>query len=146
MTNDPAHSNENRSPVRRGAIGVLMRDGRCLAIRRAAELSKGGCWCFPGGHLEPGENSRHAVQRELREELGVDVVATERLGSIRVDDGRYVLAVWRVDWNDESFRPNEEEIAEWRWVTPGELRSIKPGLPSNERVLELLGDVSGVRS
>ncbi len=140
MANEPAYPNENRARTRRGAIGVLKRDGRYLAIRRALQLVKGGCWCFPGGHVEPGENARQAVRRELREELGVDVVATERLGSIRVDGGRYVLAVWRVDCNAESFHPNEKEIAELRWVTPSELRSIKPGLPSNERVLELLGD------
>lgn len=139
MANDAAHSNLNRSRTRRGAIGILKREGRYLAIRRALQLVKGGCWCFPGGHIEPGENARQAVQRELREELGVEVVATERLGSIRVDDGRYILAVWCVDCHAESFHPNEKEIAEWRWVTPSELRSIKPSLPSNERVLELLG-------
>ena len=140
MANEPAHSNENRPRTRRGAIGILKLDGRYLTIRRALQIAKGGCWCFPGGHVEPGENSRQAVQRELREELGVDVVATERLGSIRIDDGRYVLVVWRVDCHTETFHPNDKEIAEWRWVTPSELRSIKPALPSNERVLELLGD------
>ena len=140
MPNTPMHANENRTLVRRGAIGILKREGRYLVIRRALQLIKGGCWCFPGGHLEPGENSRQAVQRELREELGINVVATERLGSIRVDDGPYVLAVWRVKSEAESFHPNEKEIAEWRWMTPSELRSIKPDLPSNERVLELLGD------
>jgi 8-oxo-dGTP diphosphatase len=140
MSDEPAHSNENRPRTRRGAIGILERDGRYLAIRRAPQLIKGGSWCFPGGHVEPGENARQAVRRELQEELGVDVVVTERLGSIRVDAGRYVLVVWRVTSNAQSFHPNENEIAEWRWLTPSELRSIKPGLPSNERVLELLGD------
>ena len=127
------------SRVRRGVIGVLRRGDELLAIRRAAGIAKGGCWCFPGGHLEYGETSRMAVVRELREELGIDVGPVCRLGSVRVLDSRHVLAVWEIIQVGGGIRPAESEIAEVRWMTADGLREIQPSLPSNARVLAMLG-------
>jgi 8-oxo-dGTP diphosphatase len=58
------------------AVGVLLRvDGRFLLASRPAGKPYAGYWEFPGGKLEPGESVAHALARELREELGVDIDA-----------------------------------------------------------------------
>ena len=124
--------------VRRGVIGVLERNGRYLMIRRAAGIAKGGSWCFPGGHVERGETPGRAVVRELAEELGIRVEPIARVGSVRVLDSRHILAIWRVRHVDGEFRMAPAEIAEMRWMTPAEVREIRPTLPSNEPVLEML--------
>jgi len=139
MNDTPEGSDPVLSRVRRGVIGVLRRGDELLAIRRAAGIAKGGCWCFPGGHLEYGETSRMAVVRELREELGIDVEPVRRLGSVRVLDSRHVLAVWEIIQVGGRIRPAESEIAEVRWMTADGLREIQPSLPSNARVLAMLG-------
>lgn len=139
MNDSPESSRPVLSRVRRGVIGVLRRGDELLAIRRAAGIAKGGCWCFPGGHLEYGETSRMAVVRELREELGIDVEPVRRLGSVRVLDSRHVLAVWEIIQVGGGIRPAESEIAEVRWMTADGLREIQPSLPSNARVLAMLG-------
>ena len=126
------------SRVRRGAIGVLSRGDGWLMVRRSTSVARGGYWCFPGGHLEPGETSRRAIVRELAEELGITVTPVRRLGSIRLADSSYILAVWQVHHEDGTIRPNEREIAEVRWLNPAAIRSIQPALPSNEQVLEML--------
>ncbi len=123
--------------MRRGAIGILARGGRYLAIRRAAHVRKGGCWCFPGGHVEPGENSRATVERELREELGIDVLAVLRLGSVRVGQ-EYVLAVWLVQPIGGALNINPAEISEAKWLSADDIRGCRPALASNEHVLEML--------
>ena len=123
--------------VRRGVIGVLTRGSAFLVIRRADGVRKGGCWCFPGGHLERGETSRRAIIRELAEELSISVKPIKRLGSVRVDS-EYVLAVWHVRQIGGEIRAAEEEIAEIRWVTAEDMSSLIPAVPSNARVLELL--------
>ncbi|UCC29708.1 MAG: NUDIX domain-containing protein, partial [Phycisphaerales bacterium] len=71
--------------VRRGVIGIISSGPAYLVIRRAPGIPMGGYWCFPGGHVEPGETPRQAIKRELAEELGITVVPTERVGSVRVD-------------------------------------------------------------
>ena len=127
-----------RRPRRRGVIAVLERGCKLLFIRRAKGVAKAGFWCLPGGHVEPGETPRRAIHRELREELGIEVATTERLGSIRVSDLGYILVVWRVRHVAGRLRPAPDEVAEVRWVTPDESRSLTPSLPSNERVLDML--------
>jgi len=124
--------------VRRGAIGILSRDGLYLMIRRAPGVAKGGCWCFPGGHVEAGETSRRAIEREFAEELGLTVQAMDRLGAVRVG-GRYILAVWRVGYLGGVLQPAEAEIADARWIAPDGLRSVRPGLPSNQHVFDMMG-------
>ena len=56
-----------------GVGGVVVRDGRALIIRRAHEPRRGE-WSIPGGTVEVGEPLTVAVQRELREETGLEVV------------------------------------------------------------------------
>jgi 8-oxo-dGTP diphosphatase len=41
-------------------------------------------WEFPGGKVEPGEDARMALARELREELNVDAVIGEEMDSYEV--------------------------------------------------------------
>lgn len=123
----------------RGAIGILSRKDRFLLIRRARGVAKAGYWCFPGGHVEPGETPKAAVRRELSEELGLDVVPTERLGSIRVPDTNHILAVWRARCLSGELRLAAAEVAEARWMLADEIRAVTPSLPSNDVVLQMLG-------
>jgi 8-oxo-dGTP diphosphatase len=60
--------------VTRVAVGVLQRDdGRVLLADRPAGKPYAGFWEFPGGKIEPGELVAAALERELHEELGIDV-------------------------------------------------------------------------
>ena len=107
------------------AVGVLGdAAGRVLIARRAADSHQGGLWEFPGGKLEPGETLQQALDRELHEELGVRVLATEPL--IRVlhhYPGRSVLLdVHRVlAWSGE---PSAREGQPLRWVCPATMTGL----------------------
>ena len=125
--------------VRRGVIGIIPDRTKYLLIQRAQHLARGGCWCFPGGQLERGENSRRAVIREIREELGISVEPLRRLGAVRVLESNYILAVWLVRMNDgDLIQPAASEIADFRWLTLDQIRLMKPDLPSNRTVIEML--------
>jgi 8-oxo-dGTP diphosphatase len=56
------------------AVGVLLRpNGDFLLTSRPEGKVYAGYWEFPGGKLEAGETVVQALQRELHEELGLDI-------------------------------------------------------------------------
>jgi 8-oxo-dGTP diphosphatase len=60
--------------VTRVAVGVLVRsDGHVLLADRPAGKPYAGYWEFPGGKIEPGEDVAAALERELDEELGIEI-------------------------------------------------------------------------
>lgn len=70
-------------PVRplRGVAGLLTTviAGETLALMelRKVNTRRPAMWAFPGGKVERGETDFQALQREWREELGVEVYATD---------------------------------------------------------------------
>jgi 8-oxo-dGTP diphosphatase len=103
------------------AAVIVGPDGRILISRRHDHLHQGGLWEFPGGKLEPGEDARQALQRELHEELGIEVRQARPLIRVRHDYGErsVLLDVWRV----EAFAgtPHGREGQPLAWVAADEL-------------------------
>jgi 8-oxo-dGTP diphosphatase len=104
------------------AVGVLLDvQGRVLVTRRPATAHQGGLWEFPGGKLEPGETVQAALVRELREELGIEVLAARPLLQVRhaYSDRRVLLDVWRI----ESYHghPSSVEGQPLDWLLPEQL-------------------------
>ena len=55
----------------RVVAGIIERGARVLICQRRAGKALGLKWEFPGGKMRPSETPRQALERELREELGV---------------------------------------------------------------------------
>ena len=58
------------------ARGICVKDGYLLICRNR----KVGNLYFPGGHIEFGETGAEALEREVREEMGLESFAREFLG------------------------------------------------------------------
>jgi len=59
--------------------GIIRRDGRVLICQRKRGSRHELKWEFPGGKVEARETPRHALVRELREELGIDAAAGKEM-------------------------------------------------------------------
>lgn len=100
---------------------VIFRNGRVLIAKRRKEDRQGGKWEFPGGKIRPGETPEACLRRELSEELGIDALVGESVGTWdhRYDHGSIRLLVYRVrDFSGTARALSHEEI---RWVGPEEL-------------------------
>lgn len=95
--------------------------GRVLIAERPAGKALAGRWEFPGGKIDPGESERDALARELREELGVEVVRAERMLELKHEypDRHIELSMWRV--GEYRGMPEPRDGQALKWVMPAEL-------------------------
>ncbi|MGW6153330.1 (deoxy)nucleoside triphosphate pyrophosphohydrolase [Streptomyces sp. NPDC055144] len=102
---------------------ALQDSGRLLAARRSAPPELAGRWELPGGKVEPGEDPKRALVRELREELGIGAEPVARVpGEWPLKPG-YVLRVWTARLLSGRPRPLEDHD-ELRWLGPDEIWSV----------------------
>lgn len=120
------------------AVAIIQReDGRVLLAERPAGKPWEGYWEFPGGKIEPGEDARRALARELREELGID---PDRMypwltQEYAYPEKRVRLHFYRVRaWHGQ---PHGREGQDMSWEDPSAL-NIGPLLPANDKVLRAL--------
>lgn len=110
-------------PERRVVVGAaVLRDGRVLAARRTTPAAAAGRWELPGGKVEPGEEPEQALLREVREELGCDVVLTGWLdGVVPIGEGHELrIALARLVAGEPA--PVEHDLV--RWLAPDELGTV----------------------
>jgi mutator protein MutT len=121
-----------------GVVAVIEEAGRLLAIRRAEGILAAGCWCFPGGAIEPGESIEDALIREVREEVGLTIVPQQELWQWTRPDGALHLYWWlaRLSAGANELSLAEAEVAEARWLTPAEFSGLQPLLESNRAFLQ----------
>ena len=100
---------------------LIVRGGRLLIARRPEGRHMAGRWEFPGGKLEKGESPEDAVEREIREELGLAVRAGRIYQAIAYSypEKDVLLLFYAAAVVSGEPRPIEE--AEIRWVTVEEL-------------------------
>ena len=104
------------------ALTIGGRGGpRVLLAKRAAGAHQGGRWEFPGGKVEPGESAAAALARELREELGVELLRARPLIRFpyRYPEFAMDFEVFRARWRG---RARGREGQELRWAGLAELR------------------------
>lgn len=103
--------------------GGVIRDGagRLLLVLRGNEPGRGS-WSVPGGRVEPGEDERAAVAREVREETGLDVEVGALLG--RVVRGPYAIADYACTVTGGALAPGDDAVA-CRWAAPEDLPRLR---------------------
>ncbi len=131
---------ETRAPVPHKQIGVAViwnDQGQILIDRRKPDGLLGGLWEFPGGKVEGEETIAACIQREIREELGIEITVGDRL--IVVD---HTYSHFRVTLNVHncqhlSGEPQAIECDEIRWVTLAEFDQF-PFPKANLQIIKAL--------
>lgn len=105
--------------------GIIYSDDKVFICRRKPDKSLGGYWEFPGGKVEVNEHPEAALQRELHEELAMEVQIDRYFGTSRYDypDFSIELIAYCCRLKRSSFTLTDHDAYEW--VPPGELLKWK---------------------
>ena len=120
-------------------VAGVMTDARdrVLLARRTEGRDLAGLWEFPGGKVDPGETPLQALARELEEELGIRVQASEPLICVPMQyrDKRILLEVHRVTRYAGKPRDLEQQALAW---SPSENLHTYPMPPADRPVVAAL--------
>jgi len=107
------------------AAGIVIEHGKVLLSRRKSGSHLAGMWEFPGGKVESGEDPRHALRRELEEELGIraDVGEIVDVTFHRYDDADKAVLLLFFDATREPGSPEPQalDVAEVAWFEASRL-------------------------
>jgi 8-oxo-dGTP diphosphatase len=102
--------------------GALIAGNALLVAQRVRPPELAGLWELPGGKVAAGETDEAALARELKEELGVEVIVGDRIGADVALDPTTALRAYRVTQTGGTLHPNDHRAL--RWITVDDLDDL----------------------
>ncbi len=139
---------------------IFSKDGKLLMGKK--DPSKGGVypnvWHIPGGGINEGESLEQALQREIKEEVGIDItpygailISNEDTGVAEktLDTGEKVIAKMHfnrfkivLDKPAAEIRLHlNDDLVETHWFSPEELPNVEQ-IPGGKEFFQKIGLIS----
>lgn len=111
-----------------GVGAIVVREDGCVLLVRRRQPPRAGEWSLPGGLVELGERLEEAVQREVREECGIEIqvgplvgvfqpIERDAAGAIRF---HYVVLDYLACYAGGTLRTSSD-AGDAAWVSPDQL-------------------------
>lgn len=121
------------------AVAIIFdQEQRVLITRRPLHAAHGGMWEFPGGKLEANELPEQALIREIKEEVGIDILDYRFLTEVthRYDTQVVNLLVFIITRYEGKPSCRESQLA-LHWISIDELEDYQ--FPeANTQIIELI--------
>ena len=126
--------------IKHVVAALIVHGARILVCQRTRHQTMPLKWEFPGGKIEPGEQPRDALRRELEEELGIDATIGDEVSRLKyvypgggaVELRFYVVNQYRGELENRIFR-------DMKWAERWELE----GFDFLEADMQLVKDLAG---
>ena len=115
---------------------ILNSENKILLTRRSLNKSYGGMWEATAGHVKAGETDLEGMQREVHEELGLNIEKNEFKFIKSLIRKQAILDVWvvRKDINLKDLKLKNDEVMGAKFVSISEFKEM---LNNNEFVENL---------
>jgi 8-oxo-dGTP diphosphatase len=104
---------------------IIEQNGRFLAAKRSDAQSHGGFWEFPGGKVDDNEDAQTAIVREIREELGADILVTRALSQTVFAYPDKIVTLIPFVCTLTNNIPAALEHDEIRWIDEAESKALR---------------------
>jgi A/G-specific adenine glycosylase len=112
-------------------------DGRILITRRPLDGLLGGLWEFPGGKQEKEESLRQALQREIREELDIEIDPGQHLVTVQHAYTHFRITLHAFQARHTRGQPRHLGVADHAWVHLEELEDYAFAV-TDRKIIEAL--------
>lgn len=118
QTQRPVKAKKAPLPYYDVAAGIIYNDaGQILIAQRPNDGLLGGLWEFPGGKQESGETLPQTLQRELREELAIEVVVGELFVRVRHAFTHFKIMLHAYECRHTGGQPQKIGVQDFAWVS-----------------------------
>ncbi len=119
------------------AIGIIWKGGKILIDQRPEEGLLGGLWEFPGGKQEPGETLEECLEREVREEMDIQIRVQGPFLTIPHTYSHFKITLHSFQCQHVEGEPRPKKAINWKWVSPREINRY--AFPqANKKILDAL--------
>ena len=125
----------------RVACAVIIQNNKVLAVQRGANMKMAGKWEFPGGKLEPGETASQCIEREILEELAMNIQVEEEWPSTIHQYTDFQIELIPLRCESAQTRPILKEHQDFQWLDSESLFWVDwadADIPIRDKVASLL--------
>lgn len=125
----------------RVACAVIIQNNKVLAVQRGANMKMAGKWEFPGGKLEPGETASQCIEREILEELAMNIQVEEEWPSTIHQYTDFQIELIPLRCKSDQTRPILLEHHDFEWLDSESLFWVDwadADIPIRDKVASLL--------
>jgi len=134
----PYKSPRKKVPHHQIGVGIIENsEGELLIALRPDDAMLGGLWEFPGGKKEKGESIEETVERELHEELGVQVAVGEKFMDLKHAYSHFKITLHAYWCTIKTGTPKPKSSTDLKWVTLEEIDDY-PFPKANKVLIEKL--------
>ena len=119
------------------SAAVIRRNGKTYIQQRPQKGLMGGLWEFPGGKIEKGESPEMCLEREIEEELGVQVTIKEKIMTIKHSYTQFRVTLHVFLCRLESGKIRATSCDQWKWVSLENINQY-PFPAANVKILKYL--------
>lgn len=125
-----------------GCATIVQKGDKIALVKRGKEPNY-GLWVIPGGGLKPTDKSLEAcAEREIREELGVEIVLKEKIGVYHIEDSQNNREInyYMADYKSGALSAGDDAL-EAKWCSKAQVKEMIHNNLLTPTVIKVLTEV-----
>lgn len=104
---------------------VLVSGDKVLLVQQVKPSAK-GLWSYPGGLVEQGESLEKALIREVKEELGVDLINPKQFKEYKLvsNMGPFTITTYTGSIKNQKINLETDELMAYGWFSLKEMQDM----------------------